>query len=343
MTPLRFAFYTASSPGDGSGHVTRNLALADVFKLQGHESVFFLSAQAGALQDVVITHGHQVRLLKTFDLQETGDSLRNELFTGLVVDGYRFSDEMLSAWAGIVPLRLVFDDLLKGTSAPASYVLNQNIGASKADYAKRLAPGTQLLLGPTYALLRKEFLNLKSLLIRDKAIHVLVTIGGEDPENATALILEALNSLKDRRLEITIVLGPRYRFRDSLQRLLQETPHHCECLDNVSAMAPLMERADVGITAAGSTIWEFMVCGLPFITFASAENQQALAKTLGQEKRGVVLDHLKLSKLATALAELLDSKKTRQEFSDRGRTLVDGRGALRVAAAVSGVREVASR
>jgi UDP-2,4-diacetamido-2,4,6-trideoxy-beta-L-altropyranose hydrolase len=104
-------------------------------------------------------------------------------------------------------------------------------------------------------------------------------------------------------------------------------------------MPELMANADVAISGAGSTCWEMCFLGLPSIVIDVAENQRPIAEEL--DRRGIAI-HLGSSrdvtpeKIAAELKTLLAARERRATMSETGRNLVDGRGAERVASAMTG-------
>ena len=103
-----------------------------------------------------------------------------------------------------------------------------------------------------------------------------------------------------------------------------------------SNMPELMASADLAISSAGSTCWEMCLLGLPAIVIDVTENQQPIAQELNT--RGISiripLADATPEQIAVNLDALLKSEGRRAEMSSRGRVLIDGCGAERVAAAM---------
>jgi RimJ/RimL family protein N-acetyltransferase len=99
-----------------------------------------------------------------------------------------------------------------------------------------------------------------------------------------------------------------------------------------------MADADVAISGAGSTCWEMCFLGLPAIVIDVAENQRPIGQEL--DRRGIAIHlgsgvDITAEKIADQLKTLLASQGRRAAMSDRGRNLVDGRGAERVVSAMT--------
>jgi len=113
-------------------------------------------------------------------------------------------------------------------------------------------------------------------------------------------------------------------------------------------MKSLICSMDLIISAAGSTLYEICACGVPLITFVTADNQirgaeafssLGLAVNIGDLrepesiKRGAVisgtLDSQAIEKMITATYSL--TTEARVKMSKRQRAIIDGHGAERLA------------
>jgi spore coat polysaccharide biosynthesis predicted glycosyltransferase SpsG len=103
-------------------------------------------------------------------------------------------------------------------------------------------------------------------------------------------------------------------------------------------MAPLMSWADLAVTGAGSTCWELACLGVPALSLMIAENQRRIGEELGAA--GVIVNlgwhtDVGVERIATSVDGLLYSSFRRLRMSQQGRALIDGKGAARVASALS--------
>jgi RimJ/RimL family protein N-acetyltransferase len=99
-----------------------------------------------------------------------------------------------------------------------------------------------------------------------------------------------------------------------------------------------MAWADVAVAGAGTTFWEMCFLGLPGLLLVLAPNQEKIAETA--ERMGIAWilpSQGSTSTISRKLAELLNSENARKQQSPNGRKLVDGRGAERVVAFLSGL------
>jgi UDP-2,4-diacetamido-2,4,6-trideoxy-beta-L-altropyranose hydrolase len=98
-----------------------------------------------------------------------------------------------------------------------------------------------------------------------------------------------------------------------------------------------MHWADIAVSGAGSTCWELAYMGLPFVVIALSPDQRGIAQALSESEVAISLGwHANLSteRVGDALHDLLNDHERRVTMSERGRKLVDGRGAARVVQAL---------
>lgn len=321
----------------GAGHVMRCLALAQAWRHTGGAVMFASAVLTPALEERIRGEGFDLVQIaaergSAQDLEETVAAAERLGCECVVQDGYCFDAEYQKALQGSVARLLVLDDNSECERYTASLVLNQNAYASEAMYERRSAD-TRLLLGARYALLRREFLELGRPAPRaaDRAKNILVSLGGGDPENVSASVLEALRRTRLRDINVRVICGPSNPNLEALQSEA-ELPFACEVLTGVS-MPQAMAWADLAITGAGATCWETAFMGLPSCVVVMAENQVRVAVTLariGVAECAVDASQLDTGVLADRVARLAADGERRSAMSKRGRELVDGRGAERV-------------
>jgi UDP-2,4-diacetamido-2,4,6-trideoxy-beta-L-altropyranose hydrolase len=324
----------------GTGHVMRCLALAQAWQDVEGSCVFAMAESTPAAEERVLVAGVQVvRFQKIIpgspqDSAQLVELARAQGAAWLVVDGYHFDTEYQRRITDHKLKLLWVDDNGECPHYYADLVLNQNAHVREGLYIHREAH-TRLLLGPRYAMLRREFAGWRDWKRKIAPIgrKVLVTMGGSDPGNATARVIEALGLVGVEGLEAAIVVGGSNPHRKSLERLATECRGKVRLQSDVSNMAEQMAWADVAVSAAGTTCWEMCMLGLPAILVALAENQRPIAQELERQSIAIYLGSSAVvtsSAIARKLQGLLISVEKRTAMSDRARGLVDGGGAKRV-------------
>lgn len=248
----------------------------------------------------------------------------------LVVDSY---DAPADRLAGIgVRVVAVIDDL-GDRPLPVTIVVN---GAAQAqDLCYRVRPDTTLCLGPEYVLLRAEFAGEPTRDIQPRIRRALVTVGGADQTLLTpSLIAWAREALDGAALDV--VVGPFWstEARGATERaagrgrdvILHEDPE---------GIRHLMLSCDVALSGGGQTVYELAATATPAVAIRLVENQTGNLRALSGQGAllwvGDASDADLGAKIVSVLKSLEADPNRRQRLGTRGRSLVDGRGASRVA------------
>jgi UDP-2,4-diacetamido-2,4,6-trideoxy-beta-L-altropyranose hydrolase len=331
----------------GTGHVMRCLALAQSWQ-DGGGQAFFLTSGPAALAKRL--RGERIEVL---ELEEQPGSSRDAAATAgwakrlgaswVVLDGYHFDPAFHQAVREGGVRLLAFDDGFPFGRHCADLILNQNLYAGEALYAERAAH-SQLLLGPRYLLLRREFLPWRDRAPRQIAAvprRLLVTLGGADPDNVTLVVLRGLALLPASTFDVTVLVGAANRHAEALGRAARDCPCAVEVRPATDDMPAALAQADLAVIAGGTTTWEAAFMGLPAAVVALADNQRLVAATAAAE--GLALDlgwhaHLTPERVALALSELHGNEPLRASMAQAGQQRIDGEGVERVRQQLRGER-----
>lgn len=247
----------------------------------------------------------------------------------LALDGYAFDRTYQQAFRAAGFKLLIVDDYNHLPEYECDILLNQNLGAEEYDYtvnanAKRLMGSKYALLRREFRKAacppkssewgrsrevgsrrsevgvpsetdvqmesgRPEFASFITKNQKSGTKHILITMGGADPQNATLKVIEALNGAGLQDVHVKALVGAANPHRELLAASAAACPSRCELLTDVEDMPALMQWADLAITAAGSTCWELMCMGVPMLVMVLAENQERIAEQLQREKCAVNL------------------------------------------------------
>jgi UDP-2,4-diacetamido-2,4,6-trideoxy-beta-L-altropyranose hydrolase len=336
----------------GTGHAMRCLALAQAWQDAGGQCMFVLAASTPAIERRLKDEGMEIENLAVAggsleDAQQTGVIAVSKNAAWIVADGYHFGADYQRAIKQSGCHLLFVDDNGHADHYGADVVLNQNAHAEESLYAFR-EPHTQLLLGPRYAMLRREFTEWREWKreIREVANRILIVAGGSDPENITRRVLEALGAVQETELELVIVVGGSNPHLREIEEVVTHSPPNSRLVRDAADMPGLMVWADLAISAAGGICWEFCALGLPALLIPVAANQEAAAERL--QRLGVARllrggTQFLPQDLVREVASLIASSSERKQLSQRARTLVDVDGASRVVAALAGELATGSR
>ncbi|MCI6655869.1 MAG: UDP-2,4-diacetamido-2,4,6-trideoxy-beta-L-altropyranose hydrolase, partial [Clostridium sp.] len=196
---------------------------------------------------------------------------------GIIVDTYYVTEKYLEILHKICKT-IYIDDLYALNKYSVDILINYNIYGTDLDYVSRCLQTTQILLGPKYVPLRKEFQNIKPI-FRENVKNIFISTGGADKFNIAGKLLEAVverSCLEEYKLfndvSYHVISG---KLNANLPKLLKISNKHKNIIihKNVSNMAEIMTKCDIAVSACGSTMYELCACGLPIITYSFADNQ----------------------------------------------------------------------
>jgi UDP-2,4-diacetamido-2,4,6-trideoxy-beta-L-altropyranose hydrolase len=231
---------------------------------------------------------------------------------------------------------MVIDDLAD-RQHDSDMLLDQNYYADmQTRYVSKVPSHCQLLLGPRYALLRKEFRTLREKVkVRAGDVKkILVFFGGVDADNYTSLAMQALVELNIKQ-QVDVVIGAQDPNREQIQQACIN--HGFICHVQTTRMAELMAEADLAIGAGGSASWERCCLGLPALLVAVSGNQIDIAKSLDSIGACYYLgekDAVNSSSIQHSFNELLLAPDQVLSISQQAFSLVDGLGVNRVSEAL---------
>jgi UDP-2,4-diacetamido-2,4,6-trideoxy-beta-L-altropyranose hydrolase len=333
----------------GAGHVMRCIALAQAWKARGGLVHFISRCESTSLRKRIDAEGFGLVPLQaghsdSVDIEETCRIISRK-GSGeqdwLVLDGYHFDSQYYRAANQAGVKVMVVDDNHHLPFYQADAVLNPNIYGDDIRY--RCHPKTLLFLGGEYALIRSEFLRLRSsrkdFHVAEKAKRIVVILGGGDSKNVTEIVLKALSLLPNNSFEVRVVVGPANLNMESLSAAATDCTFDVELVFNTEDMPSLLSWADMAITAAGGTCLELAFLGVPAITIITADNQERVAASFYRDdifKTVGWWNDFSVSHLSDKIRKLSENKFSRQQMSDRGRRRIVGDGAEKCVVALLG-------
>lgn len=322
----------------GTGHVMRCLALAQAWQDEGGHAVFVVAAGSPAVESRLRAEGCDLVSLRTEpgsddDAAQTAAIAGQRRAAWLAVDGLHFGGNYQRALKQSGLRVLAIDDGGTAGEYHADVVLNQNLHADERLYARR-QPATRLLLGPAYALLRREFLSFSGIErhVPEVAEHVLVTLGGSDPHNMTLTVVRALQKSAGRPLEVVVVVGSANPHASAVEDAAAASGGAMRVIRNAANMPELMTWADLAISSGGTTVWELAFMGVPSLVglIAPIEEQAAVGLECHRLFRVIGwFDRLAADELAAIIRSYVDDRGARLQASTRARQMVDGNGRRR--------------
>lgn len=348
---MKVVFRVDASVQMGTGHLMRCLTLAEALRERGVQTHFICRDHVGNLIALLQQNAMPVTVLPTpaikdttsgedytvwlgvtqaEDAEQTIKALRGEKPDWLVVDHYGLDMDWEKRLRPHVGKLLVIDDLAN-RHHDCDVLLDQNYSAEgEQRYANLVTPLCKVLLGPRYALLRKEFKMMRERLEprahKLKKILVFFTAGNDQGETLKAMQgIELFGKVEC----VDVVVGQSNPSNVEIIEKCDELRwgYHCQ----VDYMPSLIAQADLAIGAGGSSNWERCALGVPALVVILAENQEPIAQALG--RAGVICNlgwsrDLQAADYANALITL--NHDCLAAMSEKALTLVDAKGAERM-------------
>lgn len=233
----------------------------------------------------------------------------------VVVDSYRMrADDAAFARAGVVS---AVDDLARDLAV--ELVVDPSPGAIGAAHRR----ARRVLAGAAYALVPAADADLTEAAVDRPVTRVLVSAGAADRDGigariATDLAAGALTA-DGSAVEIRLVVGPWG---------VADVPHGVVAVRAPHGLGGELASASVVVTAGGVTLLEACRLGRPIVALALADNQRQAV--FGLERHEAVLVATPDS-VVDAVRSLVDDQDRRTALSHAARSVIDGKGAARIA------------
>ncbi len=350
---MKVIFRVDASEIIGSGHVMRCLTLAEGLQDRGVSVEFITRKHPRNLNKQIESKGFKVNLLpiittnqpqqglseygkwlnvkQEVDAYETIQVLTEKQIDWLIIDHYGLD----YSWEDVLrpyTIKIMVIDDLANRNHNCDLLLDQNYINDQGRYNQLLPLDTIKLLGPKYALLRKEFIKNRKECAHYSIKRVFVFFGGSDSANLTSVSIKALSHPKLAHLLVDVVIGSINSNWLTLKTEIESRPNaklHLQ-IDNI---AELMAKADISLGAGGTTTWERMSLGLPSIVITVAKNQISFTSNLDKYKYIKWLgnaNQIDEYVIYNALLESIKNPFRLQEQAKKCRDLVDGMGTNRV-------------
>ena len=269
------------------------------------------------------------------DLDETIQEVRRLNPAAVVVDALDISKEYLTELASTGTM-VVSMDHQATTCFPSQLVINPMLGLGRDSY--EFMPGTQLLLGERYALVRSEIRRIRPIRAQEPAgpFRAIVALGDYDPHHQTAEIARVLmNIAKVDRIDIiTRTQNPDL---PHLQELAAAHPDRVELATEGPEVASRLARCHVAVTSGSSLSLELACVGVPQMVIVQSELHWPTAQRLEDEGAAICLgrrEGVSPAALRQAIQNLLMDPSERHAMARCGRMLIDGRGPDRLVTAL---------
>lgn len=316
----------------GTGHVMRCLSLAYAFNEIGEETVFCTADHRA--DDLIRGKGYQVVCLdsdwtelKEDGIEQIAEAMKPDL---VLVDSYYITEEYMHNLRKAAQTAYIDD--MNVCCWDVDFLINYNIYADSLDYSAYGNSDTELLTGPRFAPLRREFRGMPKREVKETVTDILVSAGGADPERITERIIQNICHT-EKNIKFHFVVGALNPRINDIKKLQDD---NIILHINEKNMSALMNSCDIAISAAGTTLYELCATGLPTITYTLADNQLLPAKAFDEQRVMICAGDCRdnssfIDDLKNAVRTLTNDQKLRSKCAQNMQDLVDGNGADRLA------------
>ncbi len=261
-------FRTDSSSTIGTGHIMRDLVLAEQYS--DANIIFATQELTGNINHKIKEAGYKIELLHSNDVKEFIRVVEKYEADLVVVDNYEIDykyEQILKENTNVKIL--AFDDTY--AKHYCDILLNHNLSADKSRYKGLVPDNCELQCGSKYTLLRSEFYQQFPQKIKTKDKNILVAMGGVDSRELNIKILEVLSSFENVKINVITTTA---------NKNLNELKEYVANLENVTLhintneVAKLMYESDFAIVTPSVTVNEAYFMKLPFIAIKTEENQK---------------------------------------------------------------------
>jgi len=293
-------FRADSSSTIGTGHIMRDLVLAQQYAKKGHKIIFATQDLQGNTNHKIEEAKYQLEILNSNDIKELNTKIKELKINMIVIDHYDISykfERELKVINNTLKI-LSFDDTYE--KHYCDILLNHNISADKKKYKGLVPEHCKLQCGTKYTLLREEFYEEKKklkkkkrLLTKHKPFTVFVAMGGADTANLNVQILKILKKYKN--IKVNLVTTTANKNLKTLQNYCKNKPW-IDLYINSNKIAKLMKKSDLAIVTPSVTVNEVYFMNIPFVAIMTADNQIDMYKYL-KHKKFLVLSKFDKSQL----------------------------------------------
>jgi UDP-2,4-diacetamido-2,4,6-trideoxy-beta-L-altropyranose hydrolase len=260
----------------GLGHIVRSLALAAMLK-EYFATVFVTKNDSVFIRDQVAELCSEHRVI--VDDEDFFSQLNsNEM---VVLDGYHFDSTYQQRIKNLVHKLIVIDDEAL-IDFHADLIINQGGELLREKYRTEIY--TKLLTGFGYLLVREPFLKASRKKRHiTKVDSVFVCMGGADPCNITAKVLQAcINTAFVKK--VFVVSGTAYQNRKQLLEMInnsciQKDIVHMENID-ATQMVRLISEAEIAVCPSSSVSLEACSVKVGLLTGTYVDNQKKIHQQL---------------------------------------------------------------
>lgn len=335
---MKVAFRLDAWAKIGFGHLFRSIAIAkELAKFETVQILFVGFFNDIAINVLVKEHIDYMIFPEGTDEQELIDKVKEQFGPEKIfIDNlYDYSPDFIFD-IKLNARIIMFHNTSAGSYAADTVVLPIAHGAD--DLIKTYADKRTLefYYGPEYVVISNEIKKVPrkvSSAYNDSGLsRILVLTGGSDPNGVMIHLAELIKEC-NFEYDITLLPGKSFMHSDKLNEILP--------LPGVSVKeynTSLLAESDIVICAFGVTAYELMYLGIPFLSTGhipkTAEAARVLSERYDLNNNLGYFAELDSETLCNSVKNFVSNRKNLSELSEKIQSLIDDKGAQRVAAII---------
>lgn len=207
-------------------------------------------------------------------------------------------------------------------------------GTNVKDYHKykKINKNSKLFLNTKYWIINKNFQHFSKKLsdIKEKQkYHIVISMGGSDPNNLTLNVVDSIKTIK--MIDITIIVGPFFNNLIQLKNKIKSY-RHIKLVTSTEEIWKDFSKADVVITNGGNTLFELSALSIPTISIPAFKHEVKYSEVFMDQNFSINLGFKQINQkiIHFNLLNLLENLSVRKKMFYSGKNIVDGKGLDRV-------------
>ncbi len=268
------------------------------------------------------------------DLEELIQEARRLRPAAVVVDAPGAGPDYLAELVSLGPLVVSFDHLARHRFS-SQLVVNPMLTPGIEEY--EVCPGTQVLRGPRYALVRPELRRVRPARAQEPPLPLRVLVALGDDPNQEAGRLAALLLDQEHVEHVDLIVRPQHPGVPALQALADANGDRITVALETAEAAARVSRCHLALCDANAWALEFACVGVPMLLLVQDEALWGTAQRLEEEGTAQCLGrHVEVADQAirAAVQNLAGDRQERLAMARCGRALIDARGPDRLITAL---------
>ena len=294
---MNILFRADSSSTIGTGHIMRDLVLAEQFK--DANIIFATQDLHGNVIHKIQEKKIAVEILNSNDIKEVIALIKKHSIDMIVLDSYDIDylfEKELKEKTNI--LIFVLDDTYE--KHDCDILLNHSISAQKKRYSSLVPEHCELRCGLKYTLIRDEFIREKNKfkIKKSKRKTIFIAMGGSDHSNIALKILKAIpNGYK-----VHMVTTHANKNLKKIKWFIN-TNKMLNLHINANNIAKLINNSDMAIISPSVISHEVLYMGVPFISILTGSDQKDIFQYY-RDKKMITMKKFNRRKLFNYIIQL---------------------------------------